>query len=105
MARVRWTPQSVNDIGRIADYIAKDSLVYASIQTERFFEAVNVLEGQIRAGRIVPEIGDESIREIILGYYRIIYRILDENQADILTVHHSRMDPGSNKTFTSLFED
>jgi len=102
MARVRWTPQSVDDIEKIAEYIAKDSRVYAAIQTERFFEAVNILEEQVRAGRIVPEIGDESIREIILGYYRIIYRIADEGQADILTVHHSRMDPGSNKTFTSL---
>ncbi|REL33817.1 type II toxin-antitoxin system RelE/ParE family toxin [Rhodohalobacter sp. SW132] len=102
MARVRWTPQSINDIDQIAEYIAKDSRVYASIQTERFFKAVKVLESQIRAGRIVPEIDDDSIREIILGYYRIIYRLVNDDQADILTVHHSRMDPGSNTIFKSL---
>lgn len=49
MARVRWTPQSINDTDQIAEYIAKDSRVYASIQTERFFKAVKVLESQIRA--------------------------------------------------------
>ena len=102
MARIRWTPQSVNDIEQIAEYIAKDSRVYASIQTERFFEAVKILEVQISAGRIVPEIGDDSIREIIIGYYRIIYRVVNDRQADILTVHHSRRNPENNKVFKSL---
>ena len=86
MARVRWTPQSIADIEQIAEYIAKDSQVYASIQAERFFEAVKILEEQIRSGRIVPEVGDDTIREIIIGYYRIIYRVVNEQQADILTV-------------------
>ena len=102
MAQVRWTPQSINDINQIAEYIAKDSIVYASIQTERFFEAAKVLESQIRAGRIVPEVADDTIREIILGYYRIIYRVVNDDQADILTVHHSRMNPESNTFFKSL---
>jgi addiction module RelE/StbE family toxin len=101
MARVRWTPQSLNDIEHIAEYIARDSQVYASIQTERFFEAVKVLEDQIKAGRIVPEISEDSIREIILGYYRIIYRVVNDDQADVLTVHHSRIDPESNTILKS----
>jgi mRNA-degrading endonuclease RelE of RelBE toxin-antitoxin system len=32
---------------------------------------------------------DENIRELILGNYRIIYRIISEERIDILTVHHS----------------
>lgn len=102
MAQVRWTPQSINDIEHIAEYIARDSQVYASIQTERFFEAIKILEDQVRAGRIVPEIDDGSIREVILGYYRIIYRVVNDEQADVLTVHHSRRDPESNKILKSL---
>jgi plasmid stabilization system protein ParE len=102
VAQVRWTPQSVSVVDQIAEYIAKDSSVYASIQTERFFEAVKILKDQIRAGRIAPEIGDETIREIIIGYYRIIYRVVNDDQADILTVHHSRMNPESNTMFKSL---
>ena len=39
-------------------------------------------------GRIVPEIGDESIRELIYRQYRIIY-IVDDGSAEILTVYHS----------------
>jgi len=31
--------------------------------------------------------GQKHLREIILGNYRIIYRLLDEN-VQVLTVHH-----------------
>lgn len=102
MARVRWTPQSVSDVEQIAEYIAKDSRVYASIQAERFFDAVKILEDQVRAGRIVPEIGDDDIREIIVGFYRIIYRVVNDQQADILTVHHSRRNPDNNDVLKIL---
>jgi len=102
MAQIRWTQQALSDIENIAEYIAKDSHVFASIQTERFFEAVKVLKEQIRTGRIVPEIGEDSIRELILGYYRIIYRIVNDERADILTIHHSRRNPESNDVIKSL---
>jgi len=45
------------------------------------------VENYPRLGRVVPELGIEDIREIILGSYRLIYRIrLDEIQ--VVTVHH-----------------
>lgn len=102
MAQVRWTPQSLTDMNNIAEYIAKDSELYAAIQTERFFSSANVLENQIRTGRIVPEIDNESIRELIEGFYRIIYRIVDENRIDILTIHHSRRSIERNDALKSM---
>lgn len=89
-------------MNNIAEYIAKDSEVYASIQTERFFSTVKVLENQIRTGRIVPEIENESIRELLQGFYRIIYRVVDENQVDILTIHHSRRSIERNDALKSF---
>ena len=35
----------------------------------------------------MPEVGRKEIREIILGNYRIIYR-LQQEEAEILTVYH-----------------
>ncbi|PCJ87829.1 MAG: plasmid stabilization protein [Flavobacteriales bacterium] len=90
MVAVNWTDQAIEDIGNIAEFIAKDSLKYAKIQTQRFFERAEILEKHLKSGRIVPELNDESIRELILGNYRIIYKIVSETQIDILTVHHSR---------------
>jgi plasmid stabilization system protein ParE len=47
-----------------------------------------------RIGRVVPEMNDPAIREIILGNYRIIYRLHTE-LAEILTVHNGTqlLDP------------
>ena len=40
-----------------------------------------------RLGRVVPELGIENIREIILGGYRLIYRI-QQDELQVVTVHH-----------------
>ena len=37
----------------------------------------------------MPEIDKKSLREIISGNYRIIYRIVNEYQVDILRIYHS----------------
>ena len=41
-----------------------------------------------RSGRVVPELEREAYREVILGTYRIVYRI-EADRAEILTVVHS----------------
>ncbi|MEI9809677.1 MAG: type II toxin-antitoxin system RelE/ParE family toxin [Bacteroidota bacterium] len=38
---------------------------------------------------MVPEVKIKSIRELIEGNYRIIYRIVNKNLIHILTFHHS----------------
>ncbi len=56
--------------------------------TIKVFEAVDRVELFPESGRIVPELKRKEIREIILGNYRIIYRIKGE-LVEILTVYHS----------------
>ena len=90
MVEVKWTDQSLDDILNIAEYIAKDSESYAKIQIQRIFSRIEILYKYPESGRMVPEIGDVSIRELISGNYRIIYHIVNEKRIDILTVHHSR---------------
>jgi plasmid stabilization system protein ParE len=41
---------------------------------------------------MVAEIGNEIIRELIEGNYRIIYKIVNDSRIDILTIHHSSRD-------------
>jgi toxin ParE1/3/4 len=89
MAEVTWTDNALQDIDDIAAYIAKDSMRYAEITALELFEASDILEQFPRAGSIVPEMDDESIRQLVRGSYRIIYQIKDETQVVILTVHHS----------------
>ncbi|MFC2100817.1 type II toxin-antitoxin system RelE/ParE family toxin [Bacteroidota bacterium] len=55
---------------------------------EKLFNSVNILEEYPKAGKIVPEIENESIRELIRGSYRIVYYMVDEYKIDVLTVHN-----------------
>jgi addiction module RelE/StbE family toxin len=89
MARLNWTELSINDLANIAEFISKDSFKYATIQVKRIRERARLLRTKPFLRRIVPEIQDDSIRELILGNYRIIYKIVSEERIDILTVHHS----------------
>ena len=88
MTRVVWTPQAREDLRRIRDYIAEDSLIFSKVFIERLTGSVTRLRRFPKSGRIVPEIGFENIREIIITNYRIVYRVRKE-LVEILTVFHS----------------
>ncbi|MFQ5896960.1 MAG: type II toxin-antitoxin system RelE/ParE family toxin [Candidatus Methylomirabilia bacterium] len=49
--------------------------------------AVTRLESFPRSGRVVLEVGDESLREIVHGSYRIVYR-LKSGVVEVVTVFH-----------------
>ncbi len=89
MVRIEWTFQAVNDLKDIYDYISKDSIKYAQIQIRKIRNRTSQLKSNYLSGRIVPEIGDDNIRELITGYYRIIYEVVNETRVNILTVFHS----------------
>ena len=99
MAEVIWTLQAINDIDNIAIFIANDSERYAGIQTNRFLQATIILEENPKFGRIVPELKNPDVREIILGNYRLIYRIVNSKQIHILTIHHSKRLLSNNLIF------
>ena len=90
MVKLSWTSQAIKDIDNIATFIANDSLKYAAIQVSRFFEKAKELEKNPEIGRIVPEYNNKSVRELLLGNYRIIYKIISEQRIDILTIYHSK---------------
>jgi addiction module RelE/StbE family toxin len=98
MAEVRWTPQAGDDLDAIADFISEDSPHYASLFVIDVLAAVERLESFPRSGRIVPEANDPILREIILGDYRIVYRVKPEI-VEILTIYHGArlLDPSTLK--------
>ena len=87
MAQVRWTPQATDDLDAVCLFIARDSPQLAAAFADRVLRATDILESFPRSGRIVPELGIENIREILVGSYRIIYRIRHDD-VHLLTVHH-----------------
>lgn len=86
--RVIWTQPAVADVVQIRDYIAADSPRYARIVAERLFASVERLAQYPQVGRAVPELHDESLREVVDPPYRLVYRVRDDS-LDILAVVHS----------------
>jgi len=94
MAEVRWTRQASEDLDSIAEFIAKDSPQYARLFVIDVFQAVERLSEFPQSGRVVPELNDPIVREIILGNYRLVYRFKAKLIA-LLTVYHGArlLDP------------
>lgn len=94
MADIRWTLQAADDLEAIINFIAADSDHYARLLAADVLAAVERAACFPHAGRVVPETHTPEIREILLGNYRIIYRIKD-TVIEILTVYHSArvLDP------------
>jgi addiction module RelE/StbE family toxin len=87
VARVIWAPQAREDLNDIRRYIARNSQLYADVFLDRVLEAADRLEQFPRSGRIVPEAGQDDIRQVIVQSYRVIYRVRSD-LVEILTVVH-----------------
>ncbi len=92
MVQIRWTFQAKDDLKTIAEYIKLDSVRYAKLQVIKIKTRTHILKLHPQAGRVVPEIESEEIRELIEGNYRIIYKVVSSSNIDILTIHHSARD-------------
>lgn len=87
MKRVVWTRQAVEDVEAIKAYVARDSQRYALLLAERLVVAIERVGLFPESGRVVPEVGDAALREVVYGNYRIVYRVLPE-AVEVVTVHH-----------------
>jgi plasmid stabilization system protein ParE len=98
MAEIRWTLQAADDLEALTEFISVDSPQYAQLFALDVLKAIERLAPFPRSGRIVPELGNATIREIILGNYRIVYR-LRRDVVEILTVYHGArlLDPSDLK--------
>ncbi len=88
---VKWSPEATEDLEAIADYIARDSEYYAqAVVTELLSVAKSVGEFPM-IGRIVPEIGDENIRERFVYSYRLVYRVESARILIVAVIHGKRL--------------
>jgi addiction module RelE/StbE family toxin len=95
MVQIKWTDQAVSDLREIALYISRDSKKYAKIQVQKIKERTQILKKNPFAGQLIVFFNLEEIRQLVIGSYIIIYKVVSETQVDILTVHHSSRDLGS----------
>jgi addiction module RelE/StbE family toxin len=90
-----WSPRAIRDVESIHAFIAQDSPSYAELEARCIVAAVERLRMFPESGRRVPERQADTIREIILSPYRLVYRLRGE-VAEVVTVFRaSRQFPES----------
>ena len=88
---VKWSPETTEDLEAIAEYIARDSEYYArAVVTEILSVSRNIREFPM-AGRMVPEIGNENIRERFVYSYRLVYRVESGKILIVALIHGKRL--------------
>jgi toxin ParE1/3/4 len=93
LAEVRWQPGAIDHLREIYEYVSADKPEAARRLFEDIIELIDGLWEFPLSGRAVPEIGDPSVRELILGSYRIVYK-LDGDFVYIVAIHHGARDLG-----------
>ncbi|MBV8780028.1 MAG: type II toxin-antitoxin system RelE/ParE family toxin [Phycisphaerae bacterium] len=89
--RLIWSPESLDDLDALAEYIARDSRIYAGRMVRRIREAAQHACRFPEIGRVVPEIERESVREIIVSPYRLIYSVESDRISVIAVIHGARL--------------
>jgi addiction module RelE/StbE family toxin len=87
------------DLKEIVDYIKRDSVKYANLEKQKIQDAINKLPQKPLSGRVVPELNNENLRELIFRNYRIIYEIVSKEQINILSIHHHARLISNNPAF------
>lgn len=91
MARkVVWTELAWRDLETTAEYIAEDSPGYASSFVERIRDRARSLSELAFRGRIVPELKESIVRELLIGSYRLLYEIHDRTIYILGLIHGAR---------------
>jgi len=62
MVKIVWTEISIIDLKEIFDFIADDSVRYATITTNRIYQRAQEIIDNPYLGRIVPEFNEKFVR-------------------------------------------
>jgi addiction module RelE/StbE family toxin len=91
--RTHWTETARADLRSIRSYIARDSERYARETVKRIRAAIALLKRFPERGGMVEDWARPDVREILVGNYRIIYRIIAAEVWIITIIHGARLLP------------
>lgn len=92
---VIWSEPAKAGLRAIHDFIALDSGHYAKKVTQDIVAKADNLDELPRIGKVVPELGNETIRELQVYSYRILYEIRGSDTVVLAVIHKRRdLQPG-----------
>ena len=90
MAEIIWTLRARQDLKEIVEYISQDSRAYAESFALRIRQGVMKLEAFPNSGPVLPEDPGRLTRQIVVGNYRVLYRVAGERCVILSLVHAAR---------------
>lgn len=85
---IAYTKKALCDLEEIEAYIALDSPRMAKRWVQRIIDKIAQLSRFPELGKVSPIFEQPEIREILIGNYKVIYRIKPYNNISILRVIH-----------------
>jgi plasmid stabilization system protein ParE len=92
MTEINWSPQAREDYNEITELLLSNSYFYAANFHDMIQNAIEKLQKFNSLGRIIPEIGNPRIRELILGKYRLMYFIKSDDKIELIAIVHGSRD-------------
>jgi len=87
--KVAWAPLAIDRVAETSSYIAEDNPGASEKWVRNVFTRVEQLASFPHSGNPLLETARRDIRELILGDFRIIYRV-DVRLVSILTVRSAK---------------
>ena len=91
MARVVWSSVARDDLKALVSLINTDSPGYAQTFGLHIQQRVEQLRHFPESGRNVPEDKTGTYRELIVGNYRVVYRIDEDIVTMVTLIHGARL--------------
>jgi toxin ParE1/3/4 len=93
--KVIWTDEAIADLRQLVAFISNDNPVAAVKLGETLIQKSMILVGHPRLGRMLREMRKDTLRELIIPPYRLIYEIDDAASAVYVRVlwHSARQEP------------
>ena len=88
---VVWSPEAIEDLESIAEYIGRDSDFYARAVVTKVLNVARAIPDFPMMGRRVPELDDENVRERLVYSYRVVYKV-ESSRILIVAVIHGRRE-------------
>ena len=88
---VVWTEGARRELDAAITFVADESLEGAIRLLQDILNSADSLHSMPGRGRVVPERDDPTVRELLVGAYRLLYHVA-ESDVVILGVLHQRRD-------------
>lgn len=98
--KIIWSPEAIEDLQSIAEYIQRDSEFYARAVVTKILDVSRNIKDFPLIGKIVPELENENIRELFVYSYRLVYQIKKQQILIVAVIHGRRLF----ETITERFE-